>query len=188
MFEKKQKFVGVVCARAGSERLPGKNGLSINGVPMYDLAATKLAKIIDDVYLVTDILPIDDIESRPYTVKGRPAELSGFDASVQDVLDWFIESEGLAEIYEYAVMLFPTNPYIKESHIKKAMKMVETGSPSIVRSYDRSGNENGLYVVDIDYMQNNSFLYDVYTKAINLPGKEIHSLAEYEAAKDELEK
>ena len=187
MFEKKQKFVGVVCARAGSERLPGKNGLPIGGVPMYDLAATKLAKIIDDVYLVTDIEGIEDIESKPYIVKGRPAELSGFDAPVQDVLDWFIEDEGLASEYEYAVMLFPTNPCIKESHIKRAMKMVNSDSPSIVRSYDKSGSENGLYIIDIDYMQNNAFLYDVYTKAITLPGKEIHTWPEYERVRDELE-
>ncbi|HKD77564.1 MAG TPA: hypothetical protein VKB76_18815, partial [Ktedonobacterales bacterium] len=57
------KTVGVVQARMGSTRLPGKVMMDLGGGPVVDwaLRALRLAPGIDDVVLATSTLAIDDI-------------------------------------------------------------------------------------------------------------------------------
>src|SRR3989338_1130113 len=54
--QKKQKVVCMVPARLGSTRLPGKALKDIMGLPMiiHTCKRAQLARLVDDVYLVTD--------------------------------------------------------------------------------------------------------------------------------------
>jgi hypothetical protein len=165
-----KEIVGLVCARAGSKRLPNKNSLEILGEPLYYRACKTLAEEIEQVYLLTDIQ--DSIW--PDTVQ-RPEELNGDSVPLQDVAKWFLSEKE----YKQCALLMPTNPMIDSDHVREALSLVEGGC-KIVRSYGVDGEENGLYVFDVDYFLNNKYQYDVYTGAISAPGIEIHTQKDYE--------
>ena len=75
--------VALICARAGSKGLPGKNTREMCGVPLLAFAIAKAedAKLVDDVVVCTDI----DLVNYPGKTIERPIELAGDRASKWDV-------------------------------------------------------------------------------------------------------
>ena len=67
--------VALICARAGSKGLPGKNTREMCGVPLLAFAIAKAedAKLVDDVVVCTDI----ELENYPGKSIARPKELAG---------------------------------------------------------------------------------------------------------------
>jgi hypothetical protein len=171
------KIVGLVCARAGSKRLPNKNSLEILGEPLYYRACKTLSEEIRWVYLLTNIQ-----DTIWYNTVQRPEELNGDDVPLQDVVKWFLNGTE----YEQCVVLMPTNPMITSGDIREAIHLLDKGR-KVVRSYDVNGNENGLYALDVDYFLNNNYSYDVDTGAMQAYGTEIHYQHEYDNVKRFLE-
>lgn len=169
------KVVGFVCARTQSERLLNKNIIEIDGKTLIEIAAEKLWKTCDEVYVVTNYnLPIDTI-SHPHDSEDAPLQ-----ETVKRVMK---ERQIEASI---VVILMPTNPYISELDIERAIEQVYLGN-NICRSYNaKTCDENGLCVVQAGFLhwRGKAFSYDPYTSAIFTEGIEIHTIDDVEESWD----
>ena len=120
--------IAIIPARAGSQRIPGKNTRVLGGHPLlaYSVPAIRHSGVCDRVLVSTDSDEIADI-ARSYgaEVPGlRPADISGPDA--HDVLflrhameHWVQESPG-----QVWVLARPTSPLRSGSSIQKALQML----------------------------------------------------------------
>ena len=121
--------IAIIPARAGSQRIPGKNIRVLGGHPLlaYSIAAARHSGVCDRVLVSTDSDEIADI-ARSYgaEVPGlRPAEIAGPDA--HDVLflrhameHWVPESPG-----QVWVLARPTSPLRSGASIQKALQILE---------------------------------------------------------------
>jgi len=129
----------MVPARAGSERLPGKNLLDLAGKPMiaYTIEAALQADRFDGVYVCTEDAQIAEVAERhgaqvPYLM---PPELCGPLVSSHEpclhLVDWLAErgtpAEGL-------VCLQPTSPLRSAADIRAGVARFEQGDVDFVVS------------------------------------------------------
>ncbi len=108
----KNKTIAIIPARGGSKRLPNKNTLLLNGMPLLAhsiLYAQKNATIIDEVYVSTDDATIKSIALQ-YGAKviDRPAAISGDLEPTITTLQHVLKT--LDFNVENVVLLQPTNP------------------------------------------------------------------------------
>jgi CMP-N,N'-diacetyllegionaminic acid synthase len=120
--------VGLVPARSGSERVPGKNVLSLGGHPLiaYSIAAAQESGIFDAVVVSTDSEEIAEIARRyGAEVPGlRPAEMS---TPTSYDIEWVLHvmRERDEEIF---ALLRPTSPFRTAATIRRAFeRLVELG-------------------------------------------------------------
>ncbi len=68
------RTVAIVCVRMGSERLPGKTMLQVNGKPLLGLLIDRigLAKTLDDIVIATSAAPDCDPVERYCAARGVP--------------------------------------------------------------------------------------------------------------------
>ena len=121
-------IVGLVTARGGSKRIPGKNSRVLGGRPLisWTITAALNAKAIDKVILSTENEEIASIARNagadvPFI---RPVELASDEANHYDVishaLDWIDDQNFLLEAI---VLLQPTSPFRTEKHIDEAIAL-----------------------------------------------------------------
>ena len=117
----------------------------------------------------------------------RPERLNYDNVPLQDVIKWYCRLYGWGYA-DTVVVLMPTNPWIEKEDIQKALLLYDTGKFNILRSYSsETASENGLYVIDIDYLLGNDYSYDVFTGGFVCPGIEIHTKEDYKLARRSLE-
>ena len=176
--------IGIICTRSGSRRLKGKNGLTINGQSLARRAAGELRKCIKDVVHLTDM---EEFLSDPGSIK-RPSWLNHGAVPLQDVVFWYLDGLEDKKKYDTVCLLMVTNPWITSHDIEKAITRYRETKSNILRSYNTlTGEENGLYIFDIDYVLANEYVYDVHTSMVIVPGIEIHTEKEYNIAKKTFE-
>lgn len=112
------RTIGVIPARAGSQRLPGKNLRSMAGQPMivWTLRAARAASTLDHVVVTSDdeaVLALAAGEGVA-TVR-RPSRLAGADADVVDAVDHVLTS--IPGDWDEVVLLQPTSPLRRASDI-----------------------------------------------------------------------
>jgi CMP-N-acetylneuraminic acid synthetase len=126
-----RRFLGVITARAGSKRIPGKNLALLNGVPLidYTLQAARDARRLCACVVSTDG------EAIAQHVRGwgiavphmRPAELAGDHSPVVQALQHathaFEQSSGVR--VDAIVLLQPTSPFRTASDIDRAIALFE---------------------------------------------------------------
>lgn len=115
------KNIAIIPARGGSKRLPNKNIMLLDGIPLVAhsiLYALKNTEIIDAVFVSTDDEKIKEIALK-YGAKviDRPKELSGDIEPTVSALKHCLEALSDAEI-ENVVLLQPTNPLRPETLLK----------------------------------------------------------------------
>ena len=178
--------IGIVCSRAGSKRLKHKNRLIINGKSLAIRAVEQLKAIGLDTVHLTDI---EEFLCEENAIR-RPENLNDGHVPLQDVVVWYLREkvEGIKN-YKTVVLLMATNPWITYHDIEKALMTYLAGDQkTILRSYNAStGEENGLYIMDVDYVLSNDYHYDVHTRAIFAPGMEIHTAKDFKIARESLE-
>ena len=131
-------ILGVIPARGGSKRLPGKNLLPLAGRPMiaWTIDAARGAKYLDRLIVSTDDARIADA-ARGFGVEVpflRPAELSGDAATNEDVLIHALDSVG--GDFALAVLLQPTSPLCLAEDIDAAVETcVAAKAPACVSVY-----------------------------------------------------
>jgi len=130
-------FLGIIPARGGSKRYPGKNIALFRGKPMiaWSIEAGLQAPSIDRLILTSDDAAIIEVAQNhgcevPFV---RPAELaqdntSSLDATLH-VLDFLLDEEG-AE-YDYLVLLQPPSPLRTAKDIEAAIKLCLQKSPEV---------------------------------------------------------
>lgn len=131
--------VGLIPARAGSKRLPGKNLVPLGGRPL--LAHTCMAaiesRVLTAVYVNTDSAEIAAVaEQNGVTCPAlRPTHLAADDTPTRDsnlfILD-FLSQRG--EHYDAVMVLQPTSPLRTAEDIRNAWTLFEEHTPCAVVS------------------------------------------------------
>jgi CMP-N,N'-diacetyllegionaminic acid synthase len=125
-----RKVLAVVPARGGSKGVPLKNIRPVNGVPLIAMAGSVIADVpeIDRAVVSTDHVEIAKTAEAAGIVAPfmRPPELSG-----DIVADWDVLVHALKEMeridgirYDVVLMLQPTSPLRKPSHIREVLRML----------------------------------------------------------------
>jgi len=120
------KTVAIIPARGGSKRLPNKNILLLDGIPLIAHSikyAQKNINIIDAVFVSTDDKKIKEIALQfGAKVIDRPNELSGDLEPTVSALKHCLESIN-DESIENVILLQPTNPLRPENLLREAYQV-----------------------------------------------------------------
>lgn len=124
-----KRILGVIPARAGSKRLPGKNIKILAGKPLiqWTMEAAKNSKLLANVIVTTDddaiiALAKDVGVDAPFV---RPKYLAEDQSSSIDVVKHaisFMEKQG--QVFDYVMLLQPTSPLRTSAHIDEAINLL----------------------------------------------------------------
>jgi CMP-N,N'-diacetyllegionaminic acid synthase len=131
--------VGLIPARAGSKRLPGKNLVPLDGRPLlaHTCAAAVEGRVLTAVYVNTDSTEIAAIAEQNGVACPalRPKHLAADDTPTRDsnlfILD-FLSRRG--ERYDAVMVLQPTSPLRTAGDIRGAWALFEEHAPCAVVS------------------------------------------------------
>ncbi|MGL5765498.1 MAG: cytidylyltransferase domain-containing protein [Sarcina sp.] len=135
-----KRVLAIIPARAGSKGIKDKNIIDLNGKPLiaYSIEQGLDSNYIDKVLVSTDGEKIAKI-AKQYGAKVpflRPKHIAGDEAKTIDVMLHAIEFLGNnKEVYDYVVLLQPTQPLRTGAQIDEAIEALE------------SSNSNGLVSV-----------------------------------------
>lgn len=129
-----RRVIGVIPARAGSLRLPGKNLRPLAGRPMiqWTLDAARGASLLDRIVVTSDDPGVLEIaRAAGSEAIRRPDALSGPEASVTDAIEHALEQVG--GDWDYVVLLQPTSPLRLTEDIDGAVRLCdETDAPGVI--------------------------------------------------------
>jgi CMP-N-acetylneuraminic acid synthetase len=144
------RVLGVILARGGSVRLPGKNIRPLGGVPLiaWTIRVGRLCGL-DRLMLSTDCKEIADVGARegadvPFI---RPADLATSQSTSLDAVLHAVDSVGGAEI---VVLLQPTSPFRRPSDVDATLSLVTSGTPAAVSVCEMPIKWNTLLAVSAD--------------------------------------
>ena len=137
MVNLKKKFVCIIPARKGSQRIKNKNIINFFGKPIISYSITKALKsnCFDDVIVSTDCKKIMNI-SKKYkanTSTLRPKKFSNNYATVKEVLKYEIIKNNLHK-YEYLCCIYPcSGPLLNKKIFKDAInKFIKLDADQLV--------------------------------------------------------
>ncbi len=144
-----KKTIAIIPARGGSKRLPNKNILLLNGLPLIAhsiLYAKKNTAIIDEVYVSTDNSAIKKI-ALEYGAKviDRPKAISGDLEPTISALKHVIEN---IEFVENMVLLQPTNPVRPKKLLQEAFDKYRHGSYDSLFTVTRNHQKFGKIIAN----------------------------------------
>lgn len=123
------KILAIIPARAGSKGIKDKNIVDLNGKPLiaYSIDAALKSKYIDKVVVSTDGELIAKI-AKEYGAEVpfiRPKDLASDTAKTIDAVIHCIEElKKQGEVYDYMVLLQPTQPLRQSWHIDEAIEIM----------------------------------------------------------------
>ena len=128
-----RRVIGVIPARAGSQRLPGKNVRAMAGRPMigWTLEAARASTVLDRVVVTSDdeaVLAIG--RAAGVDVIRRPNHLAGPDASVIQATKHALEA--VSGDWDYVVLLQPTSPLRTGADIDAAVALCDKNNAPAV--------------------------------------------------------
>lgn len=135
---KEKRILAIIPARAGSKGIKDKNIININGKPLisYTIEEAKKSKYIDRIVVSTDGKKIAEVAKQygadvPFL---RPKELADDKSkSIDALLHCIKKLEKENDIYDYCILLQPTQPFRKSFHIDEAIeKIVDSKCESLV--------------------------------------------------------
>lgn len=143
------KNIVIIPARGGSKRLPNKNILLLDGIPLIAhsiLYALQNTTIIDAVYVSTDNEKIKEIAIQ-YGAKviDRPSELSGDSEPTVTALKHSLEVINDSSI-KNVVLLQPTNPLRPQNLLKDAFAKFEENNFDSLFTVTRNHQKFGKIV------------------------------------------
>lgn len=130
------KKIAVITARGGSKRIPKKNIKEFCGKPIlaYSIQAAVEAGIFDEIMVSTDSEEIADT-ARKYGAKVpfmRSEETANDFATTNDVLrEVFVEYKKLGSVFEMAVCIYPTAPFVTADKLKRAVALMKDGVDAV---------------------------------------------------------
>lgn len=149
-----QRILAVIPARGGSKGIPNKNVTKINERPLIDYTISEAikSKYIDRVIVSTDSDSIAVVARAsgadvPFV---RPKHLAKDNSKIIDVLiDLLKTLSDRNEVYDYIVLLQPTQPLRQTFHIDEAIRQsVDNNYKSLVSV--NIVNEHPLFIRTID--------------------------------------
>lgn len=153
--------VALIPARAGSQRIPGKNVRELAGHPLiaYSIAASQLSDVFDAVVVSTDSAEIAAVaESYGAEVPGlRPVEMA---STTSPDIEWVrhligaLDAEGRS--FDVFSLLRPTSPFRGADTIRRAFEQLTAlgGRADSLRAVRPCREHPGkMWVVDGDLMR-----------------------------------
>lgn len=123
------KVLGIIPAREGSKRVPGKNMRIIGGKPLtvWIIDAALGSKTVDTVVVSTDsgdVLSLaEKYNDERLSFVERPAEISRNDSPAIDYVRHVLDS--LKESYDVIVILQPSSPFTEPADIDGTVNLLE---------------------------------------------------------------
>ncbi len=176
-----KKVLGIILARGGSKRIPGKNIKPLGGKPLivWSIEAAQQSQTLDRVILSTDDPAIAEVAKAagcevPFM---RPAEFAGDGVTDFPVfthaLSWLKEHEGYTP--DIVVQLRPTSPLRTAQHIDDAVRLLAAhpDADSVRTVTEPEQSPYKMYAVDAD-----GYLAPLLTipgkkESFNLPSAEL---------------
>jgi CMP-N-acetylneuraminic acid synthetase len=137
------KILGLITARGGSKRLPGKNVIELGGKPLlaWSVLLAKQCDLLTKVVLSTDSEEIATV-GRAYGAEvpfTRPKELAGDNAPHLDVLqhalNWYREK---GETFDLLMLLQPTSPFRSIEHLEDCVSVAKAHPGCAVKTVVRT--------------------------------------------------
>jgi CMP-N-acetylneuraminic acid synthetase len=140
---KNKKVIAFIPARKGSKRVKNKNGVIIDGKPLfqYSIDVAKKSKYIDKIFFSTDSEEWLEYAHKIGCEKNglRPEYLSDDKSRIIDAIMYEIETSNFAQ-YDAIVLLQPTSPYRTVEMLDKAIEeyfKTETSLITIVEAEEQ---------------------------------------------------
>ncbi|MBK9222695.1 MAG: acylneuraminate cytidylyltransferase family protein [Saprospiraceae bacterium] len=125
------RILGIIPARAGSKRIPGKNLKNLAGKPLiqYSIEAALESKLLTDIVITSDSLEILNgayFNGQPIYTILRPSEMAE-DTSL--AIEYVLHSldfmtEHYDKQYEYVVIIQPSSPFTKGFDIDQTIDLL----------------------------------------------------------------
>jgi len=148
--------IAVIPARGGSKRLPGKNVLHLDGIPLiaHSIREAKRHAFIREVFVSTDDAEIKKIAlAYGATVIDRPAHLSGDEEPTVTALRHVVEN--ISYSVDTVFLLQPTNPLRPTDLIANAFTIFqESGADSLMtvtRNHQKLGKIKDNVFIPFNY-------------------------------------
>lgn len=125
------KSLCLIPARGGSKRIPRKNVLPLNGVPLlsYTIRAAKDSGAFDHIVVSSEDEEILALaKSEGVETDQRPAELAADNATKVQVVREYLNRPGMRSEYRYITALLPTCPFRTSKHLREAFDMLRNGN------------------------------------------------------------
>lgn len=125
------KSLCLIPARGGSKRIPRKNVLPLNGVPLlsYTIRAAKDSGAFDNIVVSSEDEEILALaKSEGVETDQRPAELAADNATKVQVVREYLSRPGMRTEYQYITALLPTCPFRTSKHLREAFDMLRNGN------------------------------------------------------------
>ena len=123
------KTVAIIPARGGSKRIPRKNILPLNGIPLiaYTIRAAKESGCFDEIFLSTEDAEIAEIaRGEGVTVDQRPASMAGDNVTKVQVVKEFLSRPENQGKFDRVCALLPTCPFRLASDIQQAFSVFDS--------------------------------------------------------------
>lgn len=141
------RILGLVGARAGSRRLPGKNMAKLGGRPLVDWTLTAADEAWREGLLCATYLSSDDpqVLARAHTSSAyplrRPSELAGDLTKDVEWVEHALEQDGGS--WDAVMILRPTSPFRQLAEIRQAVELWEQNPEATVRSVRKVSEHPG---------------------------------------------
>ena len=124
---KRQQYVAVVPARAGSKRIPGKNIKEFDGVPMISRTIRTLleAELFDEIVVSTDSPDIINTSTAAGATRciTRPDELADDDTPTKPVIQHALGELALSDD-DAVCCVYPCNPFLKPKTLRRSLEIL----------------------------------------------------------------
>jgi len=125
------KILGIITARGGSKRLPGKNIKNLCGKPLlgWTIEVARKSDVLDRIILTTDDEEIAEVGGRfgaeiPFM---RPKKLAEDESTsyeaVKHAVDWLKENEKYE--VDWIILFEPTAPGRTEDHVREVANLIK---------------------------------------------------------------
>lgn len=150
------RTLGLIPARGGSKRLPGKNVRLLAGKPLvFWTIEAALGSSLDDVWLSTEDANIRDICRDSVRVVDRPLDLASDFATSEAVI---AHAVALAEGFDRIMLLQPTSPLRTAAHIDDVLSLGRT-CVSVVQDGTTYRRNGAMYLMDADHIMGFDLAY-----------------------------
>ena len=157
-----KSVLGLIAARGGSKGIPGKNILKVNGRPLiqWSIDSARKSRYIDRLILSSDDRAIIEVAKSagceaPFL---RDAALATDEASSIDVV---VDALNRVPGYDIVVLLQPTSPLRRASHVSDAVGLLRrTNADSVVTVVEGPRPRSPDYVMRIEAGRLVPFLAD----------------------------
>lgn len=126
----KKRIIGIIPARGGSKRIPGKNIRDFCGKPIlaYSIEAALKTKIFEEIMVSTDSDEIARIAKQygAFVPFMRSENASGDYASTAEVLLEVLENyRRQGRTFDYMACIYPTAPFVTAEKLRQAFYLLE---------------------------------------------------------------